>query len=399
MATKTRFMDYVGDHDGDNPANWTAGLPQPAYEARISPVAQCHFSQGYTCLTLMVEDNVTTVTFDGGNWTFSDRLDLAKGTILVPNAMTVDGSLTLGQRPGSDCTRLSVQFTQARNILISAGSIPIGDVVLRTAGTGNYAQMYSLNCQSLDIAGELRFTSYAPVTVRGDFVIRTGATVNAAGNPMLTLHGNIWAEPGVWTWLAGAGRCNLAGVGDQTVDLGDMEGTFDPIYINKPSGRLVLQSDLQCRSLDHSAGILDPGGRSVTTLGDCRIQVGAKLAEPLDGSAWTVGGSLYWQGRSGDLLALRGTSRWSLSVLGEAVVHYADVAYSDARAGGVINALDGTSINGGNNLNWLLPPIQPFAVAAGCVQTTGALAGIPVVPTAVAGEAFVAAAEKGVVHA
>jgi len=85
--------------------------------------------------------------------------------------------------------------------------------------------------------------------------------------------------------------------------------------------------------------------------------------------------------------------------MGVATVRYTDVAFCDARGGNVINALDGTSINGGNNLNWLFPPRQPFAVAAGCVQSPGTVAGIPIVPTAVAGEMFVAAAETGVVHA
>jgi len=400
MAAKTRFVDNLGDHDGDNPANWTAGLPRADYDARIAAVTACHFSQGYTCLSLMSESSATTVTFNGGNWTFTDGLRLQSGTIFVTDNMVVDGSLYVGNVPGSDLSRLSVRFTQARNMEISGAGIPIDAVVWTSPNAACWAQISGLNCDLFDTDGEVRFGSGTAVTVRNCLTIRPGAIVKAAGtNPVFSIQGDIRAEPGTYTWLAGTGGCRFTGTGDQTLHLGNVEGTFDPVIIEKPAGRLFLENDLVCQSLEHRSGILDPGGKSITTIGDCRIRPGARLADSLNGSAWSVGGSLDWQGQDGDQLVLHGDSPWTLSAMGVATVRYTDVAFCDARGGNVINALDGTSINGGNNLNWLFPPRQPIAVAAGCVQSPGTVAGIPIVPTAVAGEMFVAAAETGVVHA
>jgi hypothetical protein len=250
------------------------------------------------------------------------------------------------------------------------------------------------------VDGDLRFNYQTPLTIRGDLILRQGARIDASiGNPVLTVQGNITVASAPCTWAAGKGGCRLTGIADQAIDLGLLDGTFEPVLIDKPAGRVILQSDLSCASLDHQAGTLEPNGKSITTPGNSRIHPGAKLAATLDGSAWSVGGALDWQGQEGDLLSLRGTSLWRLNALGAVIVRYTDVAFCDARDGNPINALDGTSIDGGNNLNWLFPPVQPFAVAAGCVQLPGAQAGIPAVPTAVAGEAFVAAAEKGVVHA
>lgn len=416
----TTFTDELGDHDGDNPANWSAGLPKSTYSATIGDVEACNFSQGYACRSLVTQYGAPIITFAGGHWAVTDYMRLQSCTVIVTDDTTVDGSVTLRYLTDSDLTKLSVRFTQASDLAIIAGGVPIGEVIWTSAGASYRALISGLDCDVLDVDGNVQFNYAAPVNVRSNLILRPGTVMDmGSGNAILTVQGDVAAGEGPCTWLAGTGGLHFAGTGDQLLDVAGVEGALDPILIAKPTGRLILQSDLNCTGLDHQEGTLEPNGKSITTTGNCWIRPGAKLADSLDGSTWLVGGDLDWQGQDDDLLALRGTSPWSLSALGEVAVRYADVAFCDASAGSAISALDGTSINSGNNLNWLFPPVQPFAVDAGCVLSTGAQAGIPVVPTAVtgetfvavaeaavsvvptavAGETFVAAAEKGVVHA
>ncbi len=393
----TTFTDELGDHDGDNPANWSAGLPKSTYTAYIEDVEACNFSQGYQCLSLIVRYGSPTITFGGGHWTVTDVMRLQSCTVIVTDDMTVDGSVTLRYLTDSDLTKLSVRFTQARDLAIIAGDVPIKEVVWTSAGTSYHAVISGLDCDVLDVDGNVQFGSGAAVNNRSNLIVRPGAVMDTgSGNVILSVEGNLSAGEGPCTWLAGTGGLHFTGSGDQILDVAGVEGALDPVFIAKPEGRLILQSDLSCVSLDHQSGTFEPDGKSITATGNCWIRPGAKLADALDGSAWSVGGDLDWQGQEGDLLSLRGTSPWLLNALGATSVRFANAAFCDASGGGAINALDGTSINGGNNLNWRFPPVQPFAVPAGCVQSSGTLAGIPVVPTAVAGETFVAVAEAGI---
>lgn len=393
----TTFTDELGDHDGDNPANWSAGLPRSTYTAYIEDVEACNFSQGYACRSLIVRYGSPTITFAGGHWTISEVMRLQSCTVIVTDDMTVDGSVTLRYLTDSNLTKLSVRFTQANDLAIIAGGVPIGEVVWTSAGASYHALISGLDCDVLDVDGNVQFNYAAPVNIRSNLILRPGAVMDmGSGNAILTVQGDVAAGEGPCTWQAGTGGLHFVGTGDQLLDVAGIAGALDPIFIAKPAGQLILQSDLSCVSTDHQAGTLEPNGKSISTTGNCRIYAGTKLAGSLDGSAWSVGGDLDWQGQDGDLLALWGTSPWSLSAMGEVTVRYTDVAFCDASAGTAISALDGTSINSGNNLNWHFPPVQPFSVDTGCVHSTGAHVGIPVVPTAVAGETFVAVAEAAV---
>ena len=72
----------------------------------------------------------------------------------------------------------------------------------------------------------------------------------------------------------------------------------------------------------------------------------------MNASTITIGGDMDIDGESGDLLDWVGTATWTLNVTGTATASYVNVAYSDASSGTAINARDGTSTNGGNNINW-----------------------------------------------
>ena len=290
MANKTRFEDDLGDHDGDNPANWTAGLPRAGYNVQIGEVEACCFSQGYECIQLIIEYDATTVTFDGGDWTFTNDLRLEHGSVFVTDEMTVDGSLYVSDLVDADLTKLSIRYTQADTLEVDVEGLEIGDVVWTSAGPGYYARMFEVNCRVFDVDGEVRFSQYAPLTIRNELILRAGALIDAAGNnPVVTIEGHVTATESGSTWLAGTNGCHFTGSGDQTVDLGAIEGVLDPVIINKPSGRLVLQSSLPCDGLDHQAGELVLEGNAIATSGSCRIAPGARVAAPLDGSVWTIG--------------------------------------------------------------------------------------------------------------
>lgn len=406
----TKFTNSLGDYDGDNPANWDQGLPRAGYSARIQ--APVIFSNGYTCDRLYVDSETTPVTLGGGVWTILvNSMDFTKGIVTVTAPTTVDGALQIVARQGTDCALLAVHYTRARSGPIDA-AVPIGDVVLAPPD-GYYVNTPRMNCATLRIEGQ-GFWSCGidnDVTVRGDTLIKAGATVIRAYNTPpqipIKLYGNLIAEAGAWTWTTnqvGGAVVVFLGSGNRVIDLGGMVGVFSPLAIEM-DGTLTAQSDIRCGAVDHRAGTFDPAGRSIVTAkkyngdsGNSQIHAGAKLATPLDGSTWTVGGNLEWIGLVGDLLGLKGNAPWWLSVAGSSIVRYVDVAYSDARGSAApIDATDETSVDGGHNLNWLFPRVltPPFSVAAGGLYVPGTAAGQRHVPGPMSGRPYSSSPRSG----
>lgn len=236
----------------------------------------------------------------------------------------------------------------------------------------------------------LNTAEHAPrLVVEGDLtlvVADSGAiTVDQSGAaPDWEIGGNVTVEGGLAgraAWKCGSGRLAATGNQIQRWDWSRVSGPLEQIVIDKRWGALVLTGSLACLGWTHRLGVFDPGGHEMACHGDFTIEPGGRLAaDPgtMDGCSIAVGGRLSISGRLGARLRLLATSGWRLTVIGEAVARFVDVAHCDAAAGTIIDASDGTSADGGGNLNWRFahwPAAGAGNVAAAAVGSTGSTAG------------------------
>lgn len=85
------------------------------------------------------------------------------------------------------------------------------------------------------------------------------------------------------------------------------------------------------------------------------------------GSTYNINNlSLNGQAIDTRILLVSGTpsTQWVLNISGTASVSYVNVTDSDASGGDTITANNGTSLNGGNNLNWLFPASNKYWVGS-----------------------------------
>ncbi len=258
----------------------------------------------------------------------------------------------------------------------------------------------------------LNTAEHAPrLVVEGDLalVLADSGTITvdqSGGAPDWEIGGDVTVEGGLAgrvAWKCGSGR--LAATGNQTQrwDWSLVSGPLEQIVIDKRWGALVLTGSLACRGWTHRLGVFDPGGQEIACHGDFTIEPGGRLAaDPgtMDGCSIAVGGRLSIAGRLGARLRLLATSGWRLTVIGEAVARFVDVAHCDATAGTIIDASDGTSINGGGNLNWRFahwPAAGAGKVAAAAVGSAGSTAGA-VHSAGGPGQVFTPGSQRGAIH-
>ena len=196
--------------------------------------------------------------------------------------------------------------------MATAGSDGILDIAFND--TGGVSSYWMFN--GIEIVGAATITLNGALDIENDLTINAGANLSASNNN-IDLGGDWNNEAGTSGFTAGTTMVTLAGSGTQTVR---GSTTFHELAATTTTARTVQFQSGQTQTI-------------------------------------AAGGSLTLTGTSGQLLTLAaetGAADWLLDVNATAAqsVSYVSVSYSDASAGAVIDAADGTNVDGGNNTNW-----------------------------------------------
>ena len=202
-----------------------------------------------------------------------------------------------------------------------------------------YIQNYTnVNSGFTPLSGTYTFTGN--VTFKGNTDSTGTYTINnSTNNPNFIFKGNVTVDNGTSTlnWTKGTGTITVGGTSAQSLDF--LGKTVEDINITNTSADVSITNDVTCDSLSASDGasIKVTAGKTITT-----------------DDISNIGGS------SGNLVTLRSVtdaSQWYLNVSGTPIVSYVDVKDSNASGGSEIIAIDGTSTDSGNNVNWLFSGI------------------------------------------
>ncbi len=231
-------------------------------------------------------------------------------------------------------------------IMTLTGAFIVGSLEFETTSTGNII----VDCTSLTgmtVADNLT----VDIDSSGDI------TINNTGNlAAWVLQGDVTDEVtggGTFAWTKGDGSITASGTAAQNWNWRGL--TIEDIAVNKSAGALTFSAGWTADSFNAIDGELDFNGQTVETVGDFTIN-GAIIvagATAMNGVAITVGGDFSVQGAQSALLNLLATASWTLDISGDALALYVNVQNSDATAGSLIQAIDGTSTDSGSNAGWL----------------------------------------------
>ena len=300
------FKGNVTIDNGQSTLNWTKGTGTITF-AKDSGTQTADFlskgvediivGSGTTTNTLQLTGNVTTdqITVNSGA-----TLDLNGNNLSYPSSQGTynDGTILM----------------QGEETLTNVSNLDTDSGTVEYYGTGSYATLpYTGNYYNINFTGSGSYTLPTNLTALNDFTLN-GSTITAP-----------------------SGTLTVAG------DFTNTSGTFT-----------------------HNSGTLSLNGTSQTVSGNTSFNNFTKTTSSADtltftaSSTQTIAGTLTLQGASGNLLTLVSSSsgtRWNITVNGSSTVSYVNVSDSDASLGNVINAAGGTSVDGGNNLNWLFDGI------------------------------------------
>ncbi|MDD4268764.1 MAG: hypothetical protein PHN77_11080 [Thermoguttaceae bacterium] len=292
---------------------------------------------------------------------------------------------------------VSAEGDGATVVAIGPGTLGLANLVISSCGSSSVILNTAEHAPRLVVEGDLAL-------VPADSSVITVEQSGAA--PEWEIGGDVRVEggrAGQVGWRCGSGTLTATGGRTQRWDWSLVAGPLEQIVIDKRWGSLVLAGSLACQGWTHRLGAFDPGGREIVCHGDLAIEPGGRLAaDPgtMNGCSICVGGRLSIAGRLGARLRLRATSAWRLTVIGEAVARFVEVAHCDAAGGTIIDASDGTSIDGGENRNWRFadwPAGGAGNVAAAAVGSSGSAAGL-VHSAGGPGQVSTPGSQRGAIH-
>jgi len=286
------------------------------------------FNAGGSTVTCNGNFSVTVGTFNAG------------ASVLVLDATDGDASFT-----GDGYTFNNVIFqstgTVVRTWTLGAGTITFnGDFQLKAQGSGGLTVTAITNNPDLTILGSVDYTGTG-----------TGTESVSMGNGTWTVGGNIDFSGG--TVDASTSTFVLNGTSTQTLT---MDGNnLNILQITNSSSGVYFADNLTLSTFTATAGNTELYFCGGSTFTFTNIE--------LDGQSVS------------SRIVLRSTSTgtaWYLTVTGTQSVSYVDVEDSDASGGNTILAIDGTSINSGNNIKWDFGPPAAITDLTGlCDSDTG----------------------------
>ena len=312
---------------------------------------------------------VTTVSPATSNYvTVDGTLEIDGGLVLndAVSALWVAGSNVVirsgANVSGASLLQVSGGIGAGSGITIfEAGAVITAPILLRdfrpgaVFAAGEYAAVKvtgSSAARILSMSGNYIFNgTFETETAAGDL------TISNAANPNIIFNDDVVTSElssGSIIWTKGTGTITIAGTAAQSIDFGDQ--SIEQLIIAN-TNTATFTGGWTATRFDAQTGTFDPNGQTLETVGAFTIGSSADVVAGTDawnGTALTVGGSFSASGSVGDLLNLRGTATWTLTVAGTAVADYVDVSHSDADAGTWVNTTN--SMNSGTNPGWYFLP-------------------------------------------
>ncbi len=335
MATK--YWVSPTDSTWETAGGWSpAGVPAPTDD----PV---FIGDVGTCIL-----NTTTGTASVS--VYNDSLQLANGVSLTGTTLDVD----FGGELGGSGTYV----------------VPVGGSITNMRGTVTCDNLHIRTSEASPIPagryGVLDTTIFEPSAFtldRGDYVFsgnltyNSGVTVsNTGGNPVIETQGDLTVESGV-TWAAGDGQLILSGPEDQ--DLTAVAVTLDEVYINKTSGTVTCQSDLDINGslILQGRGSFDFNTNSPTVTGNLICAGPNIVAAGLSGINASISGRVHMY--STGVLTLDSASPWTMTlanqgnVVSNATVKNCTAATNTLQAGNSVDATNNTGVVFVSDINYL----------------------------------------------
>ena len=150
-----------------------------------------------------------------------------------------------------------------------------------------------------------------------------GYTVEVAGDLLIANTAHILTSTGTWIMTA-----------DGNVACPNSSSLINNLVI-ETSGTVTASSNLSLTSLEHLGGTFNVNGKTIGTVGDCRV---VSTLSGLGGSIWNIGGDMEWKGQKNSLLDLTSDELWYINASGDTDVRYIQVSYCDASGGNTIKA-------------------------------------------------------------
>jgi len=277
---------------------------------------------------------ITTLNFNlsnGASYAVAGNVTVPSGTLTVQNG----GYLDVGAFGSSKIITGAGNFT-----LAAGGGLGIADPYGILTGTGTGA-----TGGSIQVTGARAYDAAANYTYNGT------AAAQVSGNGLSTANN---------LTISNASGVTMSQAIDVNNNLLIAAGTLDVSGANfaiNVAGNWTNNGGFNGRA---GTVTFDGATQSITGsntwYGLAITGAAARTVSFQSGATQTVGNSLLLAGASGQLLTLAPATAgaaWNLKMNGPSQnISYLSVSYSNAGSGGVINAADGTSVNGGNNSNW-----------------------------------------------
>lgn len=269
-----------------------------------------------------------TLSMGSGNWTVARNIDLRNGTViagtgtLILNGSAFAQTLTTGEQT---LNNLIIKNTHASGTVISGNLLLNGNLYLSADGASNVLLNVSTNYCNVTINGNLDFTGTGG-----------GSESILMGKGTWTVAGSVDFTGGTVT--PGTSILDLSGSGSQNLTLAGQ--TLNNLRVSNSSGSNINFVD----NISTATFVVEtPNSRLVfgagTTCSFTNINLNGQSARTR-------------------IILVSSTpgTKWLFNVTGTQTVAYVNVSDSNASGGNQINSV--SSVNSGNNLNWLFTEDQ-----------------------------------------
>jgi len=392
---------WVGVDNPDNwndPNNWSdtsgetggAGVPGPDDTAIFDGgnPNSCQIDISSTVVSVIIYSTYTaTISINSGeSLTTSGSFEIAGGTFTTNGEILDVGSYN---QTGGIFNAGGSTVTCNGNFSVTVGTFNAGASVLVldvTDGNATFtADGYTFNNVIFQSTGTVVRTwtlGAGTITFNGDFQLKAQGSGNLTvtaitNNPDLDIDGSVdYIGTGVGTESLSMGEGTWTVGGNVDFSDGTVDESTSTFMLNGSSTQTLTMdgNNLNILQITNSSsdGVYFTDNLTLSTF----------TATTGDTNLYFCGGSTFtftninFNGQSeSSRIVLKSTSTgtaWYLTVTGNQSVSYVDVEDSDASGGNTILAIDGTSVNSGNNVKWDFGPPAAITDLTGlCDSETG----------------------------
>ncbi len=276
--------------------------------------------------------NTSTLQVTDGNGDFRN-LPVSAGTGLLKFTRTA-GNQTFYPRLGATFPAIDIAMAVTRTTTIATNAL-VAPTITLTSGTLNLGAGLTHAIGGISGAGNIDFN--------------TGT---------LQISGTLANFGSVTTLTPGTGTLKFIGGSGAQVFVPKAGGTHPAIVLSGSDTLRLSTNNCSASSFSQTAGTFDPNGLDFATVnsGNYTITNGTATSfADLAGCSLTVAGAASLNGQEGNLLNLKGSSLWWISVTGALIANYAQIKNSNASGGSQGVAYNSADSMGNTNWGFSIP--------------------------------------------